>query len=70
VRPVHTSPEEALQAWLDLRAARFVAIHWGTFALGREPYDEPPRRLAAEIERRNLDPKAIWILKPGEITHW
>ena len=69
-RPVHTSPEEALQAWLDLCAARFVAIHWGTFALGREPYDEPPRRLAAEIERRNLDPKAIWILKPGEITHW
>jgi hypothetical protein len=24
--------------------AQLVGIHWGTFALGREPYDEPPRR--------------------------
>jgi N-acyl-phosphatidylethanolamine-hydrolysing phospholipase D len=69
-RPVHTSPEEALQAWLDLRAARFVAIHWGTFFLAEEPYDEPPRRLAAEVARRQLDPAAIWVFKPGETRHW
>lgn len=69
-RPVHTSPEEALQAWLDLRGARFVGIHWGTFALAEEPYDEPPRRLAVEVERRGLDPDAIWLLKPGETRHW
>ena len=36
-RPVHISPEEALQAWTDLRAARFIGIHWGTFMLAREP---------------------------------
>jgi L-ascorbate metabolism protein UlaG (beta-lactamase superfamily) len=69
-RPVHTSPEEALQAWLDLRAARFLGIHWGTFFLAEEPYDEPPRRLAAEVARRQLDPEAIWVLKPGESRHW
>jgi N-acyl-phosphatidylethanolamine-hydrolysing phospholipase D len=69
-RPVHTSPEEALQAWLDLRATRFVGIHWGTFFLAQEPYDEPPRRLAAEVARRGLDPEAVWVLKPGETRHW
>jgi L-ascorbate metabolism protein UlaG (beta-lactamase superfamily) len=69
-RPVHTSPEEALQAWLDLGAGRFVGIHWGTFALAHEPYDEPPRRLAADVARRGLDPQAIWILKPGETRVW
>jgi L-ascorbate metabolism protein UlaG (beta-lactamase superfamily) len=69
-RAVHTSPEEALQAWLDLRATRFVAIHWGTFFLAQEPYDEPPRRLAAEVERRGIDPEAVWVLKPGETRHW
>jgi L-ascorbate metabolism protein UlaG (beta-lactamase superfamily) len=67
---VHTSPEEAVQAWLDLRAARFVGIHWGTFFLAQEPYDEPPRRLAAEVARRGLDPEAVWVLKPGETRHW
>lgn len=69
-RPVHTSPEEALQAWLDVRGARFVAIHWGTFFLAEELYDEPPRRLAAEVQRRGLDPEVIWTFKPGETRHW
>jgi len=45
-------------------------IHWGTFALAREPYDEPPTRLAAEAARRELDPHAVWILKPGDIRGW
>jgi len=54
----------------DLRAERFLGIHWGTFGLAREPNDEPPRRLAAEIERRGLDPAAIWLLRPGETKRW
>ena len=68
--PVHMSPEEALQAAIDLRAERFVGIHWGTFGLAREPYDEPPKRLAAEVERRGLSPDGIWILKPGQTASW
>ena len=69
-RPVHISPEEAIQAALDLRAAHFVGIHWGTFGLAREPFDEPPRRIAAEIERLDLDPDIPWILKPGQTARW
>jgi len=69
-RPVHMSPEDAVQAALDLRAAQFVGIHWGTFALAREPYDEPPKRLTAEVTRRHLDPAEAWILKPGETVNW
>ncbi|HYS93401.1 MAG TPA: MBL fold metallo-hydrolase [Candidatus Acidoferrales bacterium] len=68
--PVHISPEEALQAWTDLRAKRFIGIHWGTFMLAREPYDEPPRRIAAEVSRRALDPSARWVSKPGETVPW
>ena len=70
MRPVHLSPEDAVQAWIDLRAAHFLGIHWGTLDLAREPYDEPPRRLAAEIAKRYLDSEAIWIRYPGETTLW
>jgi len=69
-RPVHTSPEEALQAASDLRARAMVPIHWGTFALAREPFDEPPRRLLAEATRLGLDADAVILLKPGETHQW
>jgi N-acyl-phosphatidylethanolamine-hydrolysing phospholipase D len=69
-KPVHISPEEALEAFTDLRARRFIGIHWGTFMLAREPHDEPPRRIAAEVSRRGLDPASVWISKPGETIPW
>ncbi len=68
--PVHISPEEALQAWVDLKARHLLAIHWGTFSLGREPADEPPRRLIEDAERRQVDRRALWLLKPGEVARW
>jgi len=50
-RAVHTCPEEALQAFLDLGAQSMVPMHYNTFRLGREPMDEPLPRLmrAAEV---------------------
>lgn len=50
-RRVHMNPEDAFQAFLDLRASYLVPIHWGTFVLSYEPPDEPPRwirQLAAD----------------------
>jgi len=47
-RTVHTSPEDALQGFLDLRAAWMVPMHFGTFRLSAEPVNEPlPRLMAA-----------------------
>lgn len=69
-KPIHTSPEEALQAWRDLRGRKFIGIHWGTFELAEEPYDEPPRRIAAEVARLGLEPQSILAPKPGEVLAW
>lgn len=44
-RSVHTSPEEALRAFIDLNADVMIPMHYGTFRLGREPMDEPLSRL-------------------------
>jgi len=69
-QPVHMSPEEALHAARDLRARDFIGIHWGTYKLAREPYDEPPRRIADEVARLKLDPHTVWLPKPGEMLDW
>jgi L-ascorbate metabolism protein UlaG (beta-lactamase superfamily) len=50
-RAVHTSPEEALQAFVDLEAEVMIPMHYGTFRLGREPMEEPLPRLMRAAER-------------------
>jgi len=67
---VHTTPEEAVQAFLDLRAVTLLGIHWGTFDLAEEPLDEPPARLLAEVRRRGIAPARAWVLALGETRRW
>jgi len=43
-----------------------VAMHWGTFKLTDEPLDEPPQRLRAEWQRRDLPAGALRIPAIGE----
>jgi L-ascorbate metabolism protein UlaG (beta-lactamase superfamily) len=60
------NPEQALQAFQDLRARTFVAMHWGTFKLTDEPLDEPPARLEAERVRRGLPSERVRVPAVGE----
>ncbi|HEY6098391.1 MAG TPA: MBL fold metallo-hydrolase [Anaeromyxobacter sp.] len=66
MEPMHMNPEQALQAFADLGAARFVAMHWGTFKLADEPLDEPPARVEAERVRRGLPKERVRVLAVGE----
>jgi len=70
MRASHTTPEEALQVFEDVAAKVFVPIHWGTFDLADEPLAEPPKRLAAEAQRRGLGTDRVWTLKHGETRRW
>jgi L-ascorbate metabolism protein UlaG (beta-lactamase superfamily) len=64
-RAVHTSPEEAVQAFIELGAEEMIPMHFGTFRLGREPMDEPLKRLRAEAERLHIKGK-LKVLEEGE----
>jgi L-ascorbate metabolism protein UlaG (beta-lactamase superfamily) len=63
-RKVHTSPEDAIQAFLDLDARWMVPMHYGTFRLSYEPVDEPVERLKADAKRRDIERK-ICVLEEG-----
>jgi L-ascorbate metabolism protein UlaG (beta-lactamase superfamily) len=64
-RSVHTSPEEAVQGFVDTGARWMVPMHYGTFRLGREPMHEPLERLAAEAVRLGLESR-IRAVSEGE----
>jgi N-acyl-phosphatidylethanolamine-hydrolysing phospholipase D len=70
MKGVHLTPEEAVQAFIDLNGRALLGIHWGTFDLAEEPLDEPPQRMLAEIRRRSIDPSRAWIFKIGETRPW
>jgi L-ascorbate metabolism protein UlaG (beta-lactamase superfamily) len=67
-RSVHTSPEEAVRGFVETGAEQMVPMHYGTFRLGREPMDEPLKRLAAEAARLGIKEK-IKVLEEGETLH-
>ena len=58
-REVHMNPEEAVQAFTELRARRFVPMHYGSFRLGYEPLEEPPERLLAAARARGIENKIL-----------
>lgn len=64
-RAVHTSPEEALRGFLDLRAEGMIPMHYGTFRLGREPMDEPLPRLIRAADEAGVS-RQIAALVEGE----
>src|SRR6185369_16405729 len=64
-RAVHTSPEEALRAFLDLKADVMIPMHYGTFRLGREPMDEPLPRLLQAAARADVSDR-VEALAEGE----
>lgn len=67
-RSVHTSPEEAVRGFIEVGAEQMVPMHYGTFRLGREPMDEPLKRLATEAARLGIKDR-IKVLEEGETMH-
>ncbi len=70
MKPVHMNPADAVQAFLDLKGKKMMAVHWGTFKQTDEPLEEPPKKLQEEIVKRNLHPEDFLIFMVGETREW
>ena len=69
MRHQHMNPEEAYQAFLDLRARWMLPMHWGTFDLTDEPLDLPPEALREAVQARDGAGERVRILAVGERWH-
>jgi L-ascorbate metabolism protein UlaG (beta-lactamase superfamily) len=63
----HTNPDEAVQIALEVGAQYLLGIHWGTFPLTDEPWDEPPRLLEAAIHNPAASNIAASAMRPGDV---
>ncbi|MBW2189024.1 MAG: MBL fold metallo-hydrolase [Deltaproteobacteria bacterium] len=66
MRAQHMDPEDAVRAFTALGAAKFVAMHWGTFKLTDEHLEEPPQLLREIWERSGLHDDRRLIPAIGE----
>jgi L-ascorbate metabolism protein UlaG (beta-lactamase superfamily) len=64
-RNVHTSPEDALQGFLDLGAHCMIPMHYGTFRLSYEPMEEPLERLRAAAASAGVGERVL-VLEEGK----
>jgi len=63
---MHTNPEEAARIHRDLGAKLSVAMHWGTFSLTDEPFEEPPVRFRAAMRDNGVPETNYWVMGHGE----
>lgn len=62
----HVNPEEALQAFLDVKAETMIPMHYGTFRLADDTAREALDRMEAERERIGLEKERIKVMHYGE----
>jgi len=62
----HVDPEEAVAIHTDIKSKVSIGMHWGTFVLTDEHVLEPPKRVAAELEKRGLPENEFIVIKHGE----
>jgi L-ascorbate metabolism protein UlaG (beta-lactamase superfamily) len=51
---IHMTPEETVQAAIDLKAKSLFPVHWAKFSLSIHPWDEPIIRIKKEALRKNM----------------
>jgi L-ascorbate metabolism protein UlaG (beta-lactamase superfamily) len=52
---VHMTPEEAVQAHLDVNGKNMMLIHWGAFTLAYHGWTEPVERLLIEAKKAEVN---------------
>jgi L-ascorbate metabolism protein UlaG (beta-lactamase superfamily) len=69
MQPVHVNPEEAVQIHREVGARFSVGIHFGTFRLTDEAFDEPARRLRQALAAEAVPAEHFLIPEHGQTLY-
>ena len=63
----HADPAEAVRIAEQMNAQYLLGVHWGTFALTDEPWDEPPKLLEDAMQVRAHSGVKTIAIKAGDV---
>ena len=63
----HANPEEAVKIARALGAEHLLGIHWGTFQLTDEPFEEPAQRLRAAAQSDAAQSLSVQAFGAGDV---
>jgi L-ascorbate metabolism protein UlaG (beta-lactamase superfamily) len=63
----HADPAEAVQIAIDTGARHLLGVHWATFQLTDEPYEEPAQLLEKIMRERTPANLTAQALRPGDL---
>jgi L-ascorbate metabolism protein UlaG (beta-lactamase superfamily) len=66
MKAVHMNPEEAVQAHEDLVARKSIGVHFGTFQLTSEAFDQPVKDLNIAMKKKNISNQEFQIIPEGQ----
>ena len=66
MKPIHMNPAEAVFAHNDLNAKLSIGMHFGTFQLASEGFDEPLVDLNIALKKQGVSEKNFITLHEGE----
>lgn len=66
MKPIHMDPAEAVAAHRDLGAKLSFGMHFGTFQLSAESFNQPQEDLKEALEKRGISQDRFIILHKGE----
>jgi L-ascorbate metabolism protein UlaG (beta-lactamase superfamily) len=61
-----STPPEAVRLHEELRVARSLAVHWGTFELADDSLDRPAAALRGALALTGVSEDAFWLVRQGE----
>lgn len=62
----HVGPRDAIKIHQDIKAKKSIGVHWGTWIMSEERYNEPPELLAAERQLASVGDDEFCVVKFGE----
>jgi hypothetical protein len=65
---IHMTPEDVVQAHVDVRGQLLLPIHWGTFNLAFHDWNEPAERAFAGRARSLSSPRPGQMVEPSRVA--